>query len=46
VGVVDVQAGAVGEDDVGQPEIVVGELAGIGLGMSKPRASRSGLSTS
>ena len=30
VGVVDVEPGAVGEDDVGQPEILVGELAGIG----------------
>src|SRR5262249_2534362 len=30
VGVVHVQPGAVGEDDVGQPEVLVGELAGVG----------------
>ena len=28
--VVDVQPGAVGEDDVGQPEVLVGQLAGVG----------------
>ena len=30
VGVVDVEPGAVGQDDVGQPEVLVGELAGVG----------------
>ena len=30
VRVVDVQPGAVGEDDVGQPDVLVGELAGVG----------------
>ncbi len=30
MGVVDVQPRAVGQDDVGQPEILVGELRGVG----------------
>ena len=30
VGVVDVQPGTVGEDDVGEAEVLVGELAGVG----------------
>ena len=30
VGVVDVQAGTVGEDDVGQPHVLVGQLARVG----------------
>ena len=30
VGVVDVQPGAVGEDDIGQADVLVGELAGVG----------------
>ena len=28
--VVDVEPRAVGEDDVGQPDVLVGELAGVG----------------
>ena len=49
VRVVDVEPGAVGEDDVGQAEVLVGELARVGDAagdMSKPRASRSGDSSS
>ena len=30
MGVVDVEPGAVGEDHVGQAEVLVGELAGVG----------------
>ena len=30
VGVVDVEPGAVGQDDVGEPEVLVGELGGVG----------------
>lgn len=30
VGVVDVEPGAVGQDDVGQAEVLVGELSGVG----------------
>lgn len=30
MGVVDVEAGAVGEDDVGEAEVFVGELGGVG----------------
>ena len=28
--VVDVEPGAVGQDDVGQPEVLVGQLGGVG----------------
>ena len=37
VRVVDVEPRAVGEDDVGQAEVLVGELAGIGLGRGSGR---------
>ena len=43
VGVVDVEPGAVGEDHVGQAEVLVGELAGVGhrRGSGRSRARRA-----
>ena len=49
VGVVDVEPGAVGEDDVGRAEVVelgVARRVHVGADRSNPRASRSGDSTS
>ena len=40
MGVVDVQPGPVGEDDVGQPEVLVGELAGVGRLPGEVKAAR------
>src|SRR5690349_1575700 len=38
--VVDVEPGPVGEDDVGQPEVFVGELAGVGSLPGEVEAAR------
>ena len=48
VGVVHVQPGPVGQDDIGEAEVLVGQLGRVGRlrVRSNPRASRSGFSSS